>query len=406
MQTSKAMLKTRGALRIMTARRTSVIIAVAVWAFCTCVFLFKTHLRSCPQQNSGVYRVITNSRTHVARTSFLRDGTFKSCCLTDTGGVPLDLTLKERVFIKKNGFFIESGAQDGEFQSNTWIAEKQLNWTGLLIEPALSKQIQCVINRSNSRCVRAGLVAPDGPRELADPGGDPMAGAVEGNSLPAYPLSQLLDTLDIKHAIHLWSLDIENGELNALRGVDWNRHRPQYILVEVWNRNRDVFSLMDSAGYELEPGLHGRDDVSGWSHETSHRDFLWRDKEHKLVLLAFDHDDSWNPVKAKAVNGVAGKLFINHVAETMPHAEWIKLAQTHDFVICPDGPTTDQLQEVLMLGSFPIVETSELDHLFKELPILIVDDWSSLSIDFLRDWQAKQVRMASQESSQDLLKRS
>ena len=163
---------------------------------------------------------------------------------------------------------------------------------------------------------------------------------------------------------------------------------------------------MDSAGYELEPGLHGRDDVSGWSHETSHRDFLWRDKDHKLVLLAFDHDDSWNPGKTRAVDGVSGKLLINHVAETMPHAEWVKLVKTHDFVICPDGPTTDRLQEVLMLGSVPVVETSELDHLFKELPILIVDDWSSLSVDFLREWQAKQARMASQESSQDLLKRS
>ncbi|KAB7494704.1 hypothetical protein Anas_07473 [Armadillidium nasatum] len=36
---------------------------------------------------------------------------------------------------KKNGTFIEVGALDGEFLSNTLILEKELGWTGLLIEP-------------------------------------------------------------------------------------------------------------------------------------------------------------------------------------------------------------------------------------------------------------------------------
>ena len=36
---------------------------------------------------------------------------------------------------KKNGFFIESGAHDGESLSNILFFEKNLNWTGLLIEP-------------------------------------------------------------------------------------------------------------------------------------------------------------------------------------------------------------------------------------------------------------------------------
>ena len=33
------------------------------------------------------------------------------------------------------GFFIEAGAVDGIFQSNTLYLENQLNWTGLLVEP-------------------------------------------------------------------------------------------------------------------------------------------------------------------------------------------------------------------------------------------------------------------------------
>ncbi len=312
------------------------------------------------------------------------------------GCVPLDLTLKERVYLKQNGFFIESGAQDGVFQSNTWIAEKYLNWSGLLVEPAHSKQQECVVNSGNSQCVHAGLVAYGGPRQLADPGGDPMSGAVEGNSLPAYPLSELLDTMNVRQTINLWSLDIENGELNALKGVDWNRHRPQYVLIEVWNQDRDVFSLMESAGYELEPGLHGRHDVSGWSHDTSHRDYLWRDRSHKLVLLPFEHTYSWKLFKAKATSSydVAGKSFVNHITEKVTNAQLIKLIQSHDFIICPDGAATSHLQDVLRLGSTPVVKSSELDHLFEGLPIMIIDQWKDLSVELLRSWQAEQRRLS------------
>ena len=36
---------------------------------------------------------------------------------------------------KKNGFFVEAGAFDGEAFSNTLLFELKHNWTGLLVEP-------------------------------------------------------------------------------------------------------------------------------------------------------------------------------------------------------------------------------------------------------------------------------
>ena len=36
---------------------------------------------------------------------------------------------------KKNGFFIEAGAYDGEVFSNTLLLEAKYNWTGILVEP-------------------------------------------------------------------------------------------------------------------------------------------------------------------------------------------------------------------------------------------------------------------------------
>jgi hypothetical protein len=36
---------------------------------------------------------------------------------------------------QSNGFFVECGASDGEFLSNTLYMERFKNWTGILIEP-------------------------------------------------------------------------------------------------------------------------------------------------------------------------------------------------------------------------------------------------------------------------------
>ena len=48
----------------------------------------------------------------------------------------------------KNGFYIEVGAHDGQYQSNTIDLEKNLNWNGLLIEPNNAIFKKCMNNRS------------------------------------------------------------------------------------------------------------------------------------------------------------------------------------------------------------------------------------------------------------------
>ena len=57
---------------------------------------------------------------------------------------------------KKNNFFVEFGATDGITISNTYLLEKELNWKGILIEPAsiwhkdLEKNRKCIIDK---RCI-------------------------------------------------------------------------------------------------------------------------------------------------------------------------------------------------------------------------------------------------------------
>ena len=48
---------------------------------------------------------------------------------------------------KKNGFFIEAGAFDGELYSNTLLLEMRHNWTGLLVEP-LPEAYQALLTKN------------------------------------------------------------------------------------------------------------------------------------------------------------------------------------------------------------------------------------------------------------------
>ncbi len=54
---------------------------------------------------------------------------------------------------KKNGFYVEIGANDGIKISNTLLLEKDFGWTGILIEPDPSNFKKLVKNRPNSICV-------------------------------------------------------------------------------------------------------------------------------------------------------------------------------------------------------------------------------------------------------------
>lgn len=60
------------------------------------------------------------------------------------------------------------------------------------------------------------------------------------------------------------------------------------------------------------------------------------------------------------------------------------------FVLCPRGNGMDchRTWEALLMGAIPVVRSSPLDPLFKELPVLIVDEWEVLTEKFLEEkWQ-------------------
>ncbi|MCH9620662.1 MAG: hypothetical protein S4CHLAM20_00630 [Chlamydiia bacterium] len=58
-----------------------------------------------------------------------------------------------------------------------------------------------------------------------------------------------------------------------------------------------------------------------------------------------------------------------------------------NFVASPRGNGLDchRTWESLYMGAIPIVESSSLDYIYKTLPVVIVDDWSLITEEFLRE---------------------
>lgn len=150
-----------------------------------------------------------------------------------------DLLAWELLGKPRTGFFIEAGAFDGYRHSVTWALE-QLGWTGLLVEPLPAQYATCVLKRPRSRVVRAMLGAEaEGCGALNVSDLDIMlssadaAAAVQTTSQVTCSKTNLNTLLQAHQGpIDLVVLDVEGGELQALRGFDLPAFRPRIMLIE------------------------------------------------------------------------------------------------------------------------------------------------------------------------------
>ena len=190
----------------------------------------------------------------------------------------------ERYLDFEGGYFIEAGANDGFRQSNTYFLERFRGWRGVLIEPIPELYERCVRERSNSHCFNCALVDPgsagqavvmrfgDLESHLARPDEVPAeADAANWGWSRAYdvlvPTRTLTEVLD-EAAAPRWdflSLDLEGHEERALAGLDLDRHRPRYILVEAVPEEDRLPRLERLLGgrYELLGQLGTRDFLFG-----------------------------------------------------------------------------------------------------------------------------------------------
>jgi|694.fasta_scaffold28259_8 FkbM family methyltransferase len=169
----------------------------------------------------------------------------------------LDLKL-ENYLNFKNGFFIEVGANNGYTQSNTYYLEKFLEWRGIMIEGIPSLYEQCKRTRNNSSVYNCALVSKDFCDSFVEMHYANLMSVVENSlkdqekqiqhiqsglevqkinksysiKVPARTLESILDEFTNIPPIDFFSLDVEGYELEVLQGLNLDRYKPKYILVE------------------------------------------------------------------------------------------------------------------------------------------------------------------------------
>jgi FkbM family methyltransferase len=179
---------------------------------------------------------------------------------------------------RDGGFFVEAGANDGFTQSNTYWLERFRGWCGILIEPMPVYVEECRRERPATPVVHAALVPADYEGETVRMHFGDLMSTVHGAhgdaaaehewvgpglvlgwrdpyeaEVPARTLSSILEEHQAPE-VDLLSLDVEGFEPQALRGLDFDRHAPRWIVVEAHNLEAGRSAIEDVLGdrYVLE----------------------------------------------------------------------------------------------------------------------------------------------------------
>jgi len=233
-------------------------------------------------------------------------------------GQPLDV---DRIVFGgelKNGFFLEAGAHDGEFNSDSLYFEANHNWTGLLVEPVPGAYEFLKLRNRNASTIQTCLAVEKNPHFVnfdfmgAIRNGDEissMAGIstekrddnlqVEMQCMPLYSILMAMGNPTVNY----FSLDIEGAEFAMLETIPWDKVDIQVMSIESHllgivfpGVREEMIEYLDSVGYRHIPWGHtATNDYRGkWDNNeensSSHDDLFVR-KDIPLKLTQAEKEE-------------------------------------------------------------------------------------------------------------------
>jgi len=154
---------------------------------------------------------------------------------------------------KHNGFFIDVGANDGIWLSNTYYLEKELQWTGICIEAGITPYNALKRNRS-CICIQkliADMNCGAEFEEIAYTGRARIDGRYQ---VDMSRLDTLMSGYDIPKVIDYISIDTDGYDLRVLSGFPFDKHEVILWTLE-HNDNKKIKQsmkeLMNNKGYVI-----------------------------------------------------------------------------------------------------------------------------------------------------------
>lgn len=168
---------------------------------------------------------------------------------------------------KKNGFFVEFGAGDGRYLSNTFLLEQEFGWSGILSEPNrwLFSSLQetrpqaileasCIWSRTGETLeFNAVMDSYFSTIDTFSNSDNHFEKRTQGNKylVETISLFDLLQKHEAPSVIDFLSIDTEGSEFEILSQFDFTKYYFRVIACEHnFSPNRDlIFNLLTSKGY-------------------------------------------------------------------------------------------------------------------------------------------------------------
>lgn len=188
---------------------------------------------------------------------------------------------------RRDGFFVEVGANDPVAGSQTWLLE-QSGWQGVLVEPqkALCEKLKTARPRSQVfqvACSRPGsegeaelfLAEHDGNATLKPQRDSHGINYVGAERVRIVTLDAVLEAAGISR-IDFLSLDVEGHEIEVMCGLNFKKYKPALILIEDGVRDLAKHRFLQGCGYKLVK----RTSINNWyvPQEHSFKMSSWRER--------------------------------------------------------------------------------------------------------------------------------
>jgi len=179
---------------------------------------------------------------------------------------------------KKDGYFIELGACDGLYLSNTLFFERNLNWNGICIEPNdnyikdLSINRKCNISNElvySYEGEKVNFALSEAASGIIDENIGPFTRKDQSVLKTTTTLGNIFDKFKAPTIIDYLSLDVEGQEYNILSTFPFDKYKFRCITVEhnaphIGPKQQMLIrELLEKNNYRF---VKGNDDVNNWGH--------------------------------------------------------------------------------------------------------------------------------------------